>query len=91
MRRLPAILLAWFATALCAAPAQARRPTRQILPPQGRKPVAVEDDGPGLGDGLPKGTGLGSKIISAMAGGLRSAIEVDPAHRGVRALLAFDL
>lgn len=56
-----------------------------------RAQLTVEDDGPGLGDGLPKGTGLGSKIISAMAGGLRSAIEVDPAHRGVRALLAFDL
>ncbi|HEY4585202.1 MAG TPA: histidine kinase dimerization/phosphoacceptor domain -containing protein [Brevundimonas sp.] len=53
--------------------------------------LTVEDDGPGLGDGAPKGTGLGSKIISAMASGLRSAIEVDPAHRGVRACLAFDL
>ena len=56
-----------------------------------RAQLTVEDDGPGLGDGLPKGTGLGSKIISAMAGGLRSAIEVDPAHHGVRARLAFDL
>lgn len=53
--------------------------------------LTVEDDGPGLGDGAPKGTGLGSKIISAMASGLRSAIEVDPAHRGVRACLTFDL
>lgn len=53
--------------------------------------LTVEDDGPGLGDGAPKGTGLGSKIISAMAGGLRSAIQFDPAHHGVRALLAFDL
>ncbi|MBD7941998.1 sensor histidine kinase [Brevundimonas guildfordensis] len=53
--------------------------------------LTVEDDGPGLGEGAPKGTGLGSKIISAMASGLRSAVEVDPAHRGVRARLAFDL
>ncbi|RZJ17899.1 MAG: response regulator [Brevundimonas sp.] len=53
--------------------------------------LTVEDDGPGLGDGAPKGTGLGSKIISAMAGGLRSALEFDPAHTGVRARLAFDL
>ena len=53
--------------------------------------LTVEDDGPGLGDGQPKGTGLGSKIISAMAGGLRSAIEVDPSHHGVRARLTFDL
>ncbi len=57
----------------------------------GRALLTVEDDGPGLGEGAPKGTGLGSKIISAMASGLRSAIEVDPAHHGVRARLAFDL
>ena len=50
-----------------------------------------EDDGPGLGDGSVKGTGLGGKIISAMASGLRSAVEFDTAHRGVRARLAFDL
>ena len=53
--------------------------------------LTVEDDGPGLGDGAPKGTGLGSKIVSAMASGLRSAVEFDPAHKGVRARLAFDL
>lgn len=53
--------------------------------------LTVEDDGPGMGDGTPKGTGLGSKIISAMAGGLRSALEFDAAHQGVRARLAFDL
>lgn len=56
-----------------------------------RAQLTVEDDGPGLGEGAPKGTGLGSKIISAMAGGLRSAVEFDPAHHGVRARLAFDL
>ena len=38
-----------------------------------------------------KGTGLGGKIISAMASGLRSAVEFDAAHKGVRAKLAFDL
>jgi len=53
--------------------------------------LTVEDDGPGLGDGTPKGTGLGGKIISAMASGLRSAVEFDAAHKGVRARLAFDL
>ena len=58
---------------------------------EGRALLTVEDDGPGLGDGTPKGTGLGAKIISAMAGGLRSAIEFDPDHPGVRARLAFDL
>lgn len=53
--------------------------------------LTVEDDGPGLGEGTPKGTGLGGKIITAMASGLRSAVEFDPAHKGVRARLAFDL
>lgn len=53
--------------------------------------LTVEDDGPGLGDGKPKGTGLGGKIISAMASGLRSTVEFDAEHKGVRARLAFDL
>ena len=57
----------------------------------GRAMLTVEDDGPGLGDGAPKGTGLGAKIVSAMAGGLRSAVEFDVDHPGVRAQLVFDL
>ena len=57
----------------------------------GRALLTVEDDGPGLGDARPRGTGLGGKIVSAMASGLRSVIEYDPAHKGVRARLAFDL
>ncbi len=66
---------------------------RISLKPDGehRALLTVEDDGPGLGDGTPKGTGLGGKIISAMASGLRSAVEFDAAHKGVRAKLAFDL
>ncbi len=66
---------------------------RVILKPdaEGRALLTVEDDGPGMGDGAPKGTGLGGKIISAMASGLRSAIEFDHGHKGVRARLAFDL
>jgi len=58
---------------------------------EGRAILTVEDDGPGLGDGTPKGTGLGGKIVSAMAGGLRSAVEFDADHPGVRARLVFDL
>ncbi|CAN5172043.1 acid-responsive two-component system sensor/response regulator FsrR [soil metagenome] len=66
---------------------------RIILKPdsEGRALLTVEDDGPGMGDGKPKGTGLGGKIIGAMASGLRSVVEFDPAHKGVRARLAFDL
>ena len=66
---------------------------RVILEPDaaGRAILTVEDDGPGLGDGKPKGTGLGGKIITAMASGLRSAVEFDASHKGVRARLAFDL
>ncbi len=60
-------------------------------PQAGGAVLTVEDDGPGLGDGEPRGTGLGGKIISGMASGLRSRVEYDPAHAGVRARLAFDL
>ncbi len=56
-----------------------------------RAVLTVEDDGPGMGDGTPKGTGLGGKIISAMAHGLRSKLEIDPEHTGVRARMVFDL
>ncbi len=66
---------------------------RVILKADGddRALLTVEDDGPGMGDGKPKGTGLGGKIVSAMAAGLRSAVEFDPSHKGVRARLDFDL
>lgn len=66
---------------------------RVILRPEaeGRAVLVVEDDGPGLGAGAPKGTGLGAKIIAAMATGLRSRIEFDSDYKGVRARLAFDL
>lgn len=66
---------------------------RVILKPDGdeRALLTVEDDGPGMGDGTPRGTGLGGKIVAAMASGLRSAVEFDPGHKGVRARLAFDL
>ena len=67
---------------------------RVILRPdgEGRALLTVEDDGPGMdGDAKAKGTGLGARIISAMASGLRSRIEFDPEHKGVRARLAFDI
>lgn len=57
--------------------------------------LTVEDDGCGLpgGDGLAKatvkGTGLGARVIGAMAASLRSQIVFDPDHRGVRAQVRF--
>ena len=59
--------------------------------PTRRAVLTVEDDGPGLGDGQPRGTGLGGKIVAAMASGLRSKVEYDEGHSGVRARLSFDL
>lgn len=53
--------------------------------------LTVEDDGEGVTTAKPKGTGLGTKIIKAMAQGLKSRVEIDPAHSGVRACLTFDL
>ncbi len=65
---------------------------RVALEDQGpRLRLTVEDDGGGFIDGAgPKGTGLGQKVIAAMASSLSSRVEFDPAHRGVRAHLAFD-
>lgn len=74
------------------APGQGGEIRIQMKPSDdGRAILTVEDDGPGLGLGKPKGTGLGGKIISAMASGLRSGVEYDGAHKGVRAQLVFDL
>jgi len=50
--------------------------------------LAVEDDGVGIAPSAPaKGTGLGTRLIRAMAQSLQSGIEYDPTHSGVRATL----
>jgi two-component sensor histidine kinase len=50
--------------------------------------LLVEDDGCGMTVGAaPRGTGLGSKLIVAMARSLSSRLEYDPSHSGVRATL----
>jgi two-component sensor histidine kinase len=57
--------------------------------------LTVEDDGCGLpaGSGLGtapiKGTGLGARVIGAMASSLRSEVVFDPEHSGVRAQVRF--
>jgi two-component sensor histidine kinase len=50
--------------------------------------LLVEDDGVGIGDAAPKGTGVGTKLIRAMAQSLDTRVEYDPHHRGTRAILA---
>ena len=54
--------------------------------------LTVEDDGQGLaGAAHPEGTGLGARLIAAMAESLRSRIEYDARHVGVRASLLVPL
>ncbi len=58
----------------------------------GHASVTVEDDGVGWrGTGTPKGSGLGSRIIQAMAAGLQSKVNYDPVASGTRATLRFSL
>jgi two-component sensor histidine kinase len=53
--------------------------------------LTVEDDGVGYGteDSAPKGTGLGTLIITAMAKTLHGAVERRPAATGSRTVLTF--
>lgn len=52
--------------------------------------LTVEDDGAGLGEGPPQGTGLGGRILQAMAASLNSRVEYEPGRQGVRATLRFE-
>ncbi len=57
-----------------------------------RAQLVVEDDGVGWsGEGEIQGTGLGSRIVTAMATNLNSAVEYAREYGGTRVSLAFDL
>jgi two-component sensor histidine kinase/CheY-like chemotaxis protein len=50
--------------------------------------LSVEDDGCGMpANGAIKGTGLGSKLVGAMAATLKSSVDYDTTYKGVRATL----
>ena len=54
--------------------------------------LTVEDDGRGLATGAAAhGTGLGARVIRAMAESLGAELAYDPSHRGVRASLTAPL
>jgi two-component sensor histidine kinase len=54
--------------------------------------LAVEDDGIGwTGEGKPQGTGLGSRIVSALARGLGGTLTYGKAGAGCRVSLEFEI
>jgi two-component sensor histidine kinase/CheY-like chemotaxis protein len=57
-----------------------------------RAVLSVEDDGIGHDINVaPKSTGLGQKIVAAMASKLGAKLFYDPAHTGTRILISFDV
>jgi two-component sensor histidine kinase len=55
----------------------------------GNAVLVVEDDGVGRGDGQPKGTGLGTRIVTAMARSLDGSVEYRDRSPGLSAQLTF--
>jgi two-component sensor histidine kinase len=52
--------------------------------------LAISDDGVGLNGRIdPRSTGMGQRIVSAMASKLEASVERDPNHAGTRILLRF--
>ncbi len=52
--------------------------------------LSISDQGVGIGDKTdPRGTGMGQRIVTAMASKLDASVERDPDHAGTRVLLSF--
>jgi two-component sensor histidine kinase len=52
--------------------------------------LAISDDGVGLNvKADPRSTGMGQRIVSAMAAKLEASVERDPAHSGTRVAVRF--
>jgi two-component sensor histidine kinase len=52
--------------------------------------LSISDDGVGLnGKSDPRSTGMGQRIVSAMAAKLEASVERDPAHAGTRIVIRF--
>lgn len=64
---------------------------RLLADGEGHALLMVEDDGVGMDGGPAKGTGLGAKILKAMATSLQSKVEYEARPKGVRAMLRFEL
>ena len=57
----------------------------------GRIELVVEDDGVGYPDGVaPKGSGLGTMIVNAMARTVNASVVIDPAHKGTRVVISLE-
>ncbi len=59
--------------------------------PDGTAVLSVEDDGVGRGNGEAKGTGLGSRIVTAMAQSLSGVVEYLDRQPGLAARLSFPI